>query len=283
MPRSRIGSKEYQAKMKISVIISTYNSPEWLEKVFWGYRYQSFSGFEIVIADDGSTDETVDLLKSFGNETRFTVHHVRHEDDGFRKWKIVNKAIAKASGDYLIFTDGDCIPHPNLVETHATKAEPGFFLSGGYCKLPMSTSRKIRENDIRTGDAFRTAWLRKNGYGPTLKSLKLTAPGSMFEGILNRLTPAKKTFNGNNSSCFRADAVRINGFDERILYGGGDREFGYRLQHAGIEPKMIRYSTVCLHLDHERGYKSDEVRRRNLALIEESRREKRVRTEFGIA
>ena len=269
--------------MKLSVIISTYNSPEWLEKVLWGYQCQSDSDFEVVIADDGSSGETRDLIAGFKASSDFVIQHVRHEDDGFRKWEIVNRAIEAASGDYLIFTDGDCIPHPDLLKTHRQYARPGRFLSGGYCKLPMETSKAVTRDDIVSGRAFTIAWLSRHGYGFTPKWLKVAAPGTIFSGLLNRLTPAAKTFNGNNSSCFRADALRVRGFDARIRYGGGDREFGYRLQHAGIAPLVIRYSTICLHLDHPRGYKSAEVRQENMAMIDETLKTRRIETEFGIA
>ncbi len=269
--------------MKISVIISTYNSPEWLEKVLWGYECQSERAFEIVIADDGSGEPTRQRIERFSKSPAFSLRHVRHEDDGFRKWKIVNEAIIAATGDYLIFTDGDCIPHPDLIRVHRQNAEAGKFLSGGYCKLPMTTSKSINRDDIFPGKIFDITWLSKNGYGFTPKWLKVIAPGQSWSSLLNALTPAAKTFNGNNSSCFKADALKVGGFDERILYGGGDREFGYRLEHAGIAPKIIRYSTICLHLDHPRGYKSAEVREKNLALIEETKRSKSVFTPYGIS
>ena len=268
--------------MKASVIISTYNSPAWLEKVLWGYQCQTTPDFEIVMADDGSGAETKALIERFQAESPFDIRHVRHKDDGFRKWEIVNKAIEAAQGDYLIFTDGDCIPHRDLVAIHLARATPGRYLSGAYCRLPMAASRAIGREDIMTGRAFSLRWLAAHGYGPTVKWLKIAVAGTPFEGVFNRITPAKKTFNGNNSSCFRDDALRVNGFDTRIRYGGGDREFGYRLEHAGITPLLIRYSAPCLHLDHARGYKSTEVRDRNLQLIAESRAARRTRTEFGI-
>jgi glycosyltransferase involved in cell wall biosynthesis len=268
--------------MKISVIISTYNSPKWLEKVLWGYACQSVQEFEIVVADDGSGDETKKLIDKFQTMTAFSLRHVWHEDNGFRKWEIVNKAIAAASGDYLIFTDGDCIPHSHLVETHMQSAQNGFFLSGGYCKLPMKTSLAIEKENIFSGDIFKIAWLRRNGFHFTPKWLKILGLKWGIQSLLDKTTPAAKTFNGNNSSCFRADALAVNGFDNRILYGGGDREFGYRLEHLGVIPKVIRYSTICLHLDHARGYKSQEVRDKNMAMIDTTQATKSVRTEFGI-
>ena len=113
--------------MKISVIISTYNSPKWLEKVLWGYACQSLKGFEIVIADDGSGDKTKKLINQFRNEAGFLIRHVWHEDKGFRKWNIVNKAIAEATGSYLIFTDGDCVQVGQLIMCYNTKKVLPFF------------------------------------------------------------------------------------------------------------------------------------------------------------
>ena len=268
--------------MKISVIVSTYNSPEWLEKVLVGYSCQTHGNFEVVVADDGSGKETAELISRFSDAGMLNLKHVWHEDDGFRKWRIVNRAILESEGEVLLFTDGDCIPHPELLSVHARLATRGRFLSGGYCRLSMETSRLIGKDDITTGQAFKLGWLLKNGFGFNLKWLKVVAPGTPLEGFLNWITPAKKTFNGNNSSCFRDDAVRVGGFDERISYGGGDREFGYRLEHSGVSPKVIRYSTLCLHLDHPRGYKDAKVRAANLKIIEETIASRSSATEYGI-
>ena len=125
-------------------------------------------------------------------------------------------------------------------------------------------------------------WLMRHGYAPTLKWLKILSRPWRIDGALNALSPARTTFNGNDSSCWREDALRVGGFDERMGYGGEDREFGYRLTNAGIAPKVIRYSALCLHLDHARGYKDPEIRRRNEAIIEQTRKKGAVRTEFGM-
>ena len=96
--------------MNLSVIISTYNSPQWLEKVLWGYSVQTHHRFELIIADDGSTAETRELVDRMRADTGLTIKHVWQEDDGFRKCRILNKAVLEADADYLVFTDGDCIP-----------------------------------------------------------------------------------------------------------------------------------------------------------------------------
>jgi len=268
--------------MKISVIVSTYNSPAWLRKVLWGYSCQSDRDFEIVVADDGSGEETGELLQSAAQSYPVPLRRVWHEDDGFRKWRIVNRAIEAAHGEYLLFTDGDCIPPADLVATHRRLARPGRFLSGSYLKLPMDTSEAVTQDDVVSQRCFSLAWLSRHGYGPHPNWLKIIARPLRIDAVLNALTPAKRTFNGNNSSCWRADAVRIGGFDERIRYGGGDREFGYRLVHAGVRPMLVRYSAPCLHLDHARGYRNAAVRALNESIIAETRASRRVRTEHGL-
>jgi glycosyltransferase involved in cell wall biosynthesis len=271
--------------MRIAVIISTYNSPIWLEKVLWGYANQQDRGFEIIIADDGSRDDTRQLITRFTRETSGlpTIRHIWHEDRGFRKCAILNKAIVAAKEvDYLLFTDGDCIPRGDLVSVHRRYARPGRYLSGGYCKLPMATSAAIDRRAVCNGDAFRIGWLAKNGFGPSLKWSKIVARPLGLDAVLNAVVPTRPTFNGNNSSCWRADALSSGGFDERLGYGGEDREFGYRLVHAGVKPRVIRYSALMLHLDHPRGYKNAAIRAANEVIIAETLNGRKTRTIHGI-
>ncbi len=267
--------------MRISVILSTYNQPDWLEKVLWGYALQTHADFELVVADDGSGPATRERIARFEAESERRVLHVWQEDDGFQKTRILNKAIVACGGDYLIFSDGDCIPRGDFVAVHAAHARPGRFLSGGYFKLPLATSQAITREDIRTGDAFRPAWLRAHGLPFTPKIAKLAARGAGAR-FLNAVTTTKPTWNGHNASGWKADLVAANGFDERMQYGGEDRELGERLWNAGLKSTQIRYSAVCVHLDHGRGYVRPEMIARNDAIRAETRRLRRTRTPFGI-
>jgi glycosyltransferase involved in cell wall biosynthesis len=114
-------------RFKIGVIISTYNSPQWLEKTLWGYENQTIMPDEIIIADDGSKEETRKLVETF--ISKLPIKYVWHEDEGFQKSRILNKAIVLSTSDYLIFTDQDCIPRNDFVETHIKYAQKGYFLS----------------------------------------------------------------------------------------------------------------------------------------------------------
>ena len=266
-------------KMKASVIMSTYNAEEWLEKVIWGFSVQTESDFEIVIADDGSGPKTKDLIERLRTEVKMPLVHVWQEDNGFQKTQILNKAIVAASSDYLIFTDGDCIPHEDFVATHLKKKQLGFFLSGGYFKLPMDISKAITQQDIIAQKCFNASWLKKKG----LKSgtLKLTAKG-FAESLLNFITPTKATWNGHNASAHKSDILAVNGFNQEMQYGGEDREMGERLFNKGLRSKQIRYSAICVHLDHARGYVDPEMWKKNNDIREYTKRNKVIRTTNGI-
>ena len=268
--------------MKLSVLFTTYNAPVWLEKVLWGVSAQTHCDFEIIVADDGSGPETEHVIERMRSETGLSIRHVWHEDSGFRKCQILNKAILYAQSDYLVFTDGDCIPRRDFLAEHAQQARPGAYLSGGYCKLPMSTSEAIGKDDILSGRCFDLDWLRANGLPRRRKNLKLTASGRQAH-ILNRITPTRCNLKGSNASVWLKDAIRVNGFDERMQWGGLDREFGVRLINSGVHPRHVRYNAICIHLDHPRGYRDAEMVKRNRALRIANGRNRVVQTDYGIS
>ena len=266
---------------KISVIISTYNAEEWLEKVLWGYRVQTFKNFEVVIADDGSKPSTKALIDRFKEDYPVEILHFWHEDEGYRRQKILNEAIVGCSGDYIIMTDGDCIPKSDFVAVHAKHLTPGRFLSGGYCKLSMDLSKKITKEDILSGKCFDYKWLKSHENLGLSNTLKLASSGKI-EDLLDTFTPTNATFNNCNSSAWKKDLLAINGYDERMQYGGPDRELGKRLMNMGVMGIQIRHKAICLHLDHARGYKNQESLDRNLAIRKYTKDHKVIKTPFGI-
>jgi len=267
--------------MKASVIMSTYNAEAWLEKVLIGFSVQTEKDFEIIIADDGSGRATKELLDNLRKEISIPIVHVWHEDNGFQKSQILNKAIVASSSDYLIFTDGDCIPREDFVEVHLKNREEGYFLSGGYFKLPMDISELISKEDIQQQRCFDVEWLKSHGLKEGFKKNKFTAKGNLAT-FLNWITPTKATWNGHNASGWKKDLVAINGFNQEMQYGGQDRELGERLFNYGLKSKQIRYSAVCVHLDHARGYVNEETWKKNYAIRKNTVKNKVVRTPIGI-
>lgn len=267
--------------MRISVIFTTYNSPLWLEKVLWGFHYQSDKNFELIIADDGSAPDTKACIERFMQQSDLVITHVWQEDQGFQKSRIMNKALLASTCDYVLFTDGDCIPRQDFVQVHKSRAQPGRFLSGGYCKLPMPTSNLINQQHIQNGQAFDRNWLIENGVKRSRKLSKLTTL-QWKRAIMNSVTPAKSSWNGHNASGWREDIFAVNGFDERMQYGGQDRELGERLINFGVRGIQVRYSAVCLHLEHDHNYVTPEMLARNKAIRAETKTQKLTRTAFGI-
>ncbi len=251
--------------MKASVIMSTYNAEEWLEKVLWGFSVQDERDFEIVIADDGSTPRTKQLIDSVRDKLGVPIVHVWHEDHGFQKTEILNKAIVASHSDYLIFTDGDCIPRADFVSSHLALRKPGYFLSGGYFKLPLNVSEAISREDIVSQKCFSLGWLRTMGLPVSFKIKKLVVRG-FWAMLLNSVTTTKPSWNGHNASGWKSDIIAVNGFNQDMQYGGEDREFGERLNNAGIRSRQIRYSAICIHLEHERTYANDESKAKNLLI-----------------
>ena len=266
-------------KITVGVVISTYNNPCWLEKTLWSYETQTVAPNEVIIADDGSGQETRELIERFTSS--LPIKHVWHEDDGFRKTKILNEALRVATADYLIFTDQDCVARPDFIETHLRYAKKGYILSGGYFKLPMDISQSLTKQDIQSRDTFKRNWLLNKGLKRSFKFTKLIN-SRRFASIMNHITPTKATWNGMNSSGWRKDILAVGGFDERMQYGGEDREMGERMFNNGIRSKQIRYSAITLHLDHKRPYVNKTALELNKQIRRETKRLKRVYTKNGI-
>jgi glycosyltransferase involved in cell wall biosynthesis len=267
--------------MKITVIISTYNAEEWLEKVLVGYSVQTYKDFNIIIADDGSRASTKELIDSYAKNFPVPIKHLWHEDLGYRRQEILNIAIVDAHHEYILMTDGDCIPRKDFVELHAQLAEKGKFLSGGYCKLTMKMSKFITNEDIIIGNCFNVKWLKAIDSLGFSNTLKLGA-NRLVSRFLDVISPTNPSFNNCNSSGFKSDMIAINGYDERMKYGGPDREFGERLENYGVKGKQIRHKAIVLHLDHARGYKTPESLAANLSIRKEVRMKNIKITPFGI-
>jgi glycosyltransferase involved in cell wall biosynthesis len=248
----------------VGVIISTYNHPEWLKKVLWGYASQNYANFEIIVADDGSLPETGWMLERMKEETGLRIKHIWQPDKGFRKNSILNTAIQSTEAEYIIFTDQDCIPRFDFVKTHLRYAKRGHFLSGGYFKIPMDISKKLTQKDIEEQRPFKLSWLFSQGAKRHFKCTKLIE-SDKFTRFMNFATTARASWNGCNSSGWKSDLLRVNGFNETMCYGGEDRELGARLQNLQIHGRQIRYSAICVHLDHERPYRNAEALKRNNA------------------
>lgn len=229
--------------MNISVIVTTYNWPEALERVIKGLLQQPLQPFEIIVADDGSTGETRDLVKGFQEEKGELVKHVWQEDKGFRVARIRNRAIVEASGEYIIFLDGDCIPEKHFIEDHLHLAGQGYFFQGKRVLVKRSLSGEFTyDRVIDRGYLIRRIFkgnlsnfhhVFRVPFVPALSSKSLQGIRSCNMGI------------------FARDLYAVNGFNESFTgWGREDSEIAVRLFRYGLLRKQHPFKAVCYHLWH---------------------------------
>lgn len=271
--------------MKTELIVSTYNSPRALNLCLTSVACQRLRPDSICIADDGSGPETARTIAEFAAvHPELRLRHVWHEDRGFEKGAILNKAMASSEADFLVFIDGDVLIHPDFVARHVELARRGRFCTGSLIRLDAPTTAIVTPGMVRDGTVFDRRWLRRHGaidrLGTWLKTMPF--PKSVMN-LLDLLTPVQKALCGANASLFRDDALAVNGYDEQIKYGGGDKDFGVRLANRGIRGRHLRYTAPLVHLDHPRGYADPAKIKRHKQKIRERRRSRQYWVEDGIA
>lgn len=258
--------------VRTELIVSTYNNPRSLGLCLASVARQGILPDGIAIADDGSGPETAAVVEAFALPG-VAVRHVWHEDRGFEKNAILNRAIATSEAEFLLFLDGDVLIRPDFVARHLEIARPDRWSSGSLIRLDAAASAAVTEDLIASGEVFSRDWLRAHGaldrFGTWLKTRPFPKP---VMAALDRLTPVQRAWGGSNASAFRAALVKVNGFDESMKYGGEDKELGVRLTNAGIRGQHSRYLASVVHLDHSRGYVDPEIIRANKDRIREARR-----------
>lgn len=235
--------------MKIAVIVPTYNQPAQLAAVLEGYLIQTDPDFEVIVADDGSTAETAAVVARYAGLGRIRLRHVWQEDRGFRLAAVRNRAIAATDAEYIIQTDGDCVPPAYFVASHRRLAEPGKFLSGSRILLSeVFTQRVLAErlpiHQWQSRDWW-AAWRRKE-ITRFLPLLQLPL------GALRTRAPERwRGCKTCNLSSFRDDLIRVNGFDESYSgWGMEDSDLVIRLLRSGVKHKSARFAAPVFHLWH---------------------------------
>jgi glycosyltransferase involved in cell wall biosynthesis len=233
----------------ISVIVTTYNREDALDAALRALADQSDRHFEIVIADDGSRQETARLVESWASRLPVPLKHVRHEHRGFRGGEIRNRGIRASSGEICIFLDGDCLAGADFVAAHRRLAEPGWFVTGNRILLSRELTAAVLGDGLVAERWNFAVLLRRRLHGDVNRLLPtLRLP----------LGPLRKWQRGSwqgaqtcNLAVARADLDRIDGFDNAYAgWGLEDSDLVVRLLHAGVGRKDGRFATGVLHLWH---------------------------------
>ena len=251
--------------MKVSLIISTYNWPQALLRCLESVASQTIAPFEIIIADDGSTEETKKLITLFSCTTHVPIVHVWHEDNGFRLSAIRNKAISQAKGDYIIQIDGDVVLESHFIEDHIEIAEKGHFVCGSRVRLDEKISRKIIEGKMSQ---------------PNLFNMPLSyATNSLRCKLLRRYMATRygqkkiDHLRGCNMAFWREDLISVNGYNEDLTqWGHEDGEIAFRLHFNGVRKKFIKFGAVLYHLYHTEASRDNEQQHLDrLRIVKEQR------------
>ena len=227
--------------MKLTLIITTYNWPESLFLVFESIKRQTVHPDEVIIADDGSTKKTRDLINNFKKYSNLKIIHSWQEDIGFRAARSRNIAISKSSGDYIILIDGDMILHAKFVEDHIAHSEFGYFVQGSRTLLSEKQTKEALAKKIINFSFFSNELKnRKNSIHSKLLSL-------IFSNKKNHLRSIKSC----NLAFYAKGCLNINGFNNELEgWGREDSEFVVRLINSGIKRKSIRFCAIQYHLWH---------------------------------
>jgi glycosyltransferase involved in cell wall biosynthesis len=253
--------------VKTSVIAAFYNNIKYLKLVLAGFQRQTEVDFELIIADDGSSEEVVREIESFTSSYSFRIKHIWHPDKGFRKNKILNQAILLSETDYLIFIDSDCVPHSNFVEEHLKEKESNTVLTGRRVNLSQKITNELTEQEIRNG-FLENQYLKIIEDGLFGKSFDVEKGFYIKNKFLRRTLNKKyRGLLGCNFSLYKKDLLAINGFDERYEAPsiGEDSDVEFRLSLNGVKVKSLNHIAVQYHLYH----KLQERLQKNLDLFNE--------------
>ncbi|WP_316746570.1 glycosyltransferase family 2 protein [Pedobacter gandavensis] len=230
-------------KPSISLLIATYNWPEALNLCLASVLNQRLMPDEIIIADDGSRAETTDLIESFRSKFSIPLIHVWQEDNGFQLSKIRNKAIAKASKEYIVQVDGDLILEENFIADHARFAQTGTFVSGTRVQMSDALSKKLIAEQRTAVSVFSKGI---TNFSNGLRSY----PASTF--LASRYKAKQMTYvRGCNMAFWRKDLLNVNGYNEAIVgWGREDSELAIRLINSGIRKRILKFGAVVFHIYH---------------------------------
>lgn len=235
--------------MLLSLIVTTYNRPDALAAVLAGLLAQDDRGFEVLVADDGSRDDTRALVERSARDASIPIAHVWQEDRGFRAGAARNRAAAQASGEYLVFLDGDCVPRPDFVAQHRRLAERGWMVAGNRILLSEPFTREVLDGRLPIHAWTLAQWREARERGAVNRTAPLRSlPLGPLRKLRGRNWERVRTCNlGVWADDFRA----VNGFDEAFEgWGFEDSDLAVRLLNLGVRRKYGAFATGVLHLWH---------------------------------
>jgi len=242
----------------LSVIVATYEWPEALEIVLRALAEQRGEPFEVVVADDGSGEETARVVE--GWRSRLELNHVWQPNEGFLKGRLLNRASLAARGDYLLFLDGDCVPRCGFVQAVRRSAISGWFVASKRLNLSPRITERILSGSLPVWRWSSYRWLVSAPSELFISHHRhVNRPGVLFpirdrgRAWRRRGAGFRPPYNGYGYAfgVFRQDFERVNGFDIRFCgWDGEDVDIAERLLKAGLACGWPGPDASVLHLWH---------------------------------
>jgi len=230
----------------VSVLVTTYRRPRHLALALESLALQQHAGvtMEVIVSDDGSDDETPEVVRSFASNAPFPVRFTTRTHDGFRLARVRNEAARLATGEYLLFLDGDCIVPRHHVAAHADRRRHGTALLGYCARLPAEANPNLTPENLSIANLAALVPASER------RALARRRRKAWWHAVLRH--PTKPRLAGGDFGVWRADFERVNGFDERFVgWGQEDDDLGLRLRAAGLRLETILGLTHSLHVWHE--------------------------------
>ncbi|RNF28822.1 glycosyl transferase family 2 [Massilia aurea] len=254
-----------QQTQTISVVITTYNRPDALEAVVEACFLQDDKNFEIIIADDGSAANTRDCIDRLAARSPVPLKHVWQPDDGFRAAMARNRGTLAATGDYIIFLDGDCVPQRDFIRRHRALAQPGFLVSGSRILLSQRLTERVLREHIDVAGMSVGERLRHRLSGDMNKVIQTMLRWPDLGRVRRKFS--WRRIKSCNLAVWKSDLVTVNGFDESFTgWGHEDSDLVVRLFHAGVLRKDGALATEVLHLWHREAQRDQESSNRKVVL-----------------
>ena len=213
---------------RVSVIVCSYNGGNTTESCLRSMKKIRYPDFEVVFVDDGSTDNTQEILKRFP-----WVRNIRQKNMGLSYAR--NVGMQHATGEIIVYTDSDC------------EADEDWLY---YLVMPM-----VRGGHIGAGGPNLIP-----DEGSWVADCVGLSPGGPTHVMIN--DREAEHVPGCNMGYWRWAAMDINGFDTQFRKAGDDVDFIWRLQHRGhsigfapaAQVWHYRRNTVKAYLKQQRGY-----------------------------
>lgn len=226
---------------EISLIVSTYNWPEALNLCLLSIKEQTTLPLQVIIADDGSGPATRELIEKLRKDFPVPLLHAWHEDNGFRKTIILNKAVKQASGQYIVQVDGDVILNKHFVEDHESLSEPDVFVRGTRAHI----DRKILP------EVYRTEQIDFNFLSPGIINRFNAVRLPLLSFLLKKKSSNSERVRGSNLAYWKSDFILVNGYNNDLTgWGHEDEELAARFINNNKLKKVIKLKAVQFHLSH---------------------------------